>query len=110
MIEGPENVPIRDYLINAGMAVAGGSVRFLQAWRANLDWTRKQIVIEALMTILTAGFVGVLTFLLLRAWGANPLYSAFAVGIMGHAGVEGINLLKEVVANGLKSRSQTPEK
>jgi hypothetical protein len=63
-----------------------------------------------LVNALTAGFSGVLTFWVLRSWSVDPLYTAFAVGIMGHAGPEGLALLKEVVFNAIKSRAQTPPK
>lgn len=107
--QGPGNIPILDYLINGSVALAGAFVRFLRRWRDSIDeWKPKQVVIEGLLDAITAGFVGVLTFWLLASWQIGPLYIAFAVGIMGHMGPEGIALLKDIVTNGLRSRSQTP--
>lgn len=106
---GPGNLPLVDYLINLAIAVAGASVRFLREWRDNFNaWKPGRVVIEGLLAAITAGFVGALTYWVLASWVVGPLYIAFACGIMGHMGPEGIALLKDIVTNGLRSRSQTP--
>lgn len=111
MSQGPGDVPLLDYAINVGVAMVGAAVRFLREWRANYaQWDRKTVVIEAVLNALTAGFSGLLTFWVLQSWSVNPFYVAFAVGIMGHMGPEGIALLKEVITNGLRSRTQPPSK
>lgn len=110
-MQGPGNLPLLDYAINIGIAIVGAAVRFASEWRANFDeWDRKRIALEAFLNATTAGFVGVLTFWVLTSWKVDPLYTAFAVGIMGHAGPEGLLLLKEVVTNGLRSRQAPPPK
>jgi hypothetical protein len=109
--QGPGDIPLLDYAINLGVALVGAAVRFVKEWRANYqDWTAGQVWFEGLANALTAGFSGVLTFWVLRSWGVDPLYTAFAVGIMGHAGPEGLALIKEVVFNAIKARAQTPPK
>lgn len=108
-MNGPDQIPLLDYAINIGIALVGGLVRFLREWRAHLaDWDWKRTLIEWLVGGTTAGFVGLLTFLVLTSWGVDKFYAAFAVGIMGHMGPEGIDLLKEVVTNGLRSRQAPP--
>lgn len=111
MSQGPGDVPLLDYVINVGVAMVGAAVRFLREWRENFaSWDRKRIFIEALLNALTAGFCGLLTFWVLSSWTVNPFYIAFAVGIMGHAGPEGLVLLKEVVFNAMRSRATPPQK
>lgn len=109
MAQGPGDIPAIEYLVNLGTAVVGASIRFAREWQQNFgEWDRKRVAIEAFINAATAGFSGLLTFWILRSWGVDPLYTAFAVGIMGHMGPEGIALLKEIVANGLRSKS-TPK-
>lgn len=111
MSQGPGDIPLLDYAINLGVALVGAAVRFVKDWRANFgQWTAGQVWFEGLANALTAGFSGVLTFWVLRSWSVDPLYTAFAVGIMGHAGPEGLALIKETVFNTIKSRAQTPPK
>ncbi len=111
MSQGPGDIPLMDYAINLGVALVGAVVRFLREWRTNFDtWSAGQVWFEGFTNALTAGFSGVLTFWVLRSWSVDPLYTAFAVGIMGHAGPEGLTLLKEVAVNALKSRATPPQK
>ena len=111
MSQGPGDVPLLDYVINVGVAMVGAAVRFLREWRDNYgQWDRKRIFLEAMLNAITAGFSGLLTFWVLSSWSVGPFYIAFAVGIMGHAGPEGLVLLKEIVTKGLQSRASTPEK
>lgn len=105
-MQGPGDVPLLDYCINVGVALVGAVVRFLREWRSNAQWTRREVFIEALLNATTAGFAGLLTFWVLRSWSVDPFYTAFAVGIMGHAGPEGLALLKEIVANGLRTKAK----
>ena len=105
MSQGPGNLPLLDYAINIGVAIAGASVRFAREWQLNYTaWDRKRIAIEAFINATTAGFVGLLTFWVLTSWKIDPLYTAFAVGIMGHAGPEGLSLLKESLFNAIRSK------
>lgn len=111
MSQGPGDIPLLDYAINLGVAMVGASVRFLKEWRTNFKaWDRRTIVVEALLNALTAGFSGLLTFWVLSSWAVNPFYIAFAVGIMGHAGPEGVALLWETLSNFVRSRAQPPQK
>lgn len=106
MSQGPGDIPFLDYAINLGVALVGAVVRFLREWKANYEaWSSKQVWLEAGSNAITAGFSGVLTFWVLKSWGVDPLYTSFAVGIMGHAGPEGLALLREVATNMLKSRA-----
>lgn len=110
MIEGPSNVPLADYCINIGVALAGASVRFVREWRNNFaTWGPSRVFVEGLFSALTAGFAGLLTFWVLRSWKADPYYIAFAVGIMGHMGPEGIALLTDLLKNGFRARTETPK-
>jgi hypothetical protein len=105
MSQGPGNLPLLDYVINIGVAIVGASVRFAREWQMNYTvWDRKRIAIEAFINATTAGFVGLLTFWVLTSWKIDPLYTAFAVGIMGHAGPEGLSLLKESLFNAIRSK------
>lgn len=111
MSQGPGNLPLLDYAINVGVAIAGASIRFAREWQMNFGaWDRRRVAIEAFINAATAGFVGLLTFWVLTSWKIDPLYTAFAVGIMGHMGPEGIQLLKDVITNGLRSRQAPPSK
>ncbi len=108
-MQGPGDVPLLDYAINVGVALVGAAVRFLREWRANFtEWDRKRIFLEAMLNAITAGFSGLLTFWVLSSWSVNSFYIAFAVGIMGHAGPEGLVLLKDAVFSAIRSKSQTP--
>lgn len=108
-MKGPEDIPFIDYAINIGVAIVGASVRFAREWQTNFaQWDGKRVVLEAFINATTAGFVGLLTFWILASWKVDPFYTAFAVGIMGHMGPDGITLLKDVVTNGLRSRASTP--
>jgi hypothetical protein len=107
--QGPGDVPLLDYVINVGVALIGATVRFLREWRTNFTvWDRKTIFIEAMLNAVTAGFSGLLTFWVLQSWTVNPFYIAFAVGIMGHAGPEGMALLKETAFNAFRAKSNLP--
>ena len=111
MSQGPGDVPLLDYVINVGVAMVGAAVRFLREWREHFtEWDRKRIFIEAFLNALTAGFCGLLTFWVLASWTVNPFYIAFAVGIMGHAGPEGLTLLKELAFNALRKRNESSPK
>ena len=105
-MQGPGDVPLLDYVINVGVALVGAVVRFLRELRSNAQWSRRDIAIEALLNATTAGFAGLLTFWVLRSWNVDPFYTAFAVGIMGHAGPEGLVLHREIVSNGLRSKAK----
>lgn len=109
MSQGPGDIPFLDYVINVGVAIIGGAVRFMRDWRTSYaEWSASRIWIEAVLAALIAGFSGVLTFWVLRGLNTDPLYTAFAVGIMGHMGPEGIALLSDFLKNGFRSRTQTP--
>lgn len=109
MSDGPSNIPLLDYAINLGIALAGAAVRFVREWRTNFtEWQPSRVFIEGLFSALTAGFAGILTMWVLRSWKTDPYYTAFAVGIMGHMGPEGIALLTDLLKNGFRSRSETP--
>lgn len=111
MAQGPGDIPAIDYLVNLGVAVVGASVRFAREWQVNFtEWDRKRILIEAFIAATLAGFSGLLTFWILRSWGVDAFYTAFAVGIMGHAGPEGLSLLREALFNFVKNRASTPPK
>ena len=111
MSQGPGDVPLLDYIINVGVAMVGAAVRFLREWRTNFnEWDRTRVLLEAMLNAITAGFSGLLTFWVLSSWTVNPFYIAFAVGIMGHMGPEGVVLLKEIVTNGLRSKTTPPQK
>lgn len=109
-LKGPGDIPALDYLINLGVAIAGASIRFAREWQMNFAaWDGRRVVIEAFINAMQAGFVGLLTFWILSSWKVDSFYTAFAVGIMGHMGPEGIALLKDVVTNGLRSRTPPPQ-
>lgn len=111
MALGPQDIPILDYAVNLGAALVGGAVRFLKEWRENFrEWEWRRVFFEGVLNAFYAGFAAVLTFWLLYSWKVDPYYSAFACGIMGHMGPEGIALLKDVISNGLKSRTPPPQK
>lgn len=110
MSQGPGDIPLLDYVINLGVALVGAVVRFLREWRTNFDdWSAGQVWFEGFAHAMTAGFSGVLTFWVLRSWSVDPLYTAFAVGIMGHAGPEGLSMLKEAVFSAIKNRAALPK-
>lgn len=111
MTNGPSNIPLLDYAINLGVALVGAFVRFLREWRTNYaEWKAERVLIEAFFSALTAGFSGVLTLWVLRSWNTDPFYTAFAVGVMGHMGPEGIGLLTDLAKNGLNLRASQPPK
>lgn len=110
MTDGPSNIPLLDYAINLGVAFAGAFVRFTREWRNNYaEWKPSRVFLEGLFSAITAGFAGVLTLWILRSWHTDPYYTAFAVGIMGHMGPEGIALLTDLLKNGLQNRSEPPK-
>lgn len=111
MANGPQDIPVLEYVVNLGAALIGGGVRFLKEWRENFSvWERRRVFLEGILNALYAGFAALLTFWLLYSWEVDPYYSAFACGIMGHMGPEGIALLKDLVSNGLRSRTTPPPK
>ena len=109
MDRGPQDIPLLEYLFNIGAALIGGLVRFMREWKENYDtWQKRQVFFEGVLNAVYAGFCALLTFWLLYSWKVDPYYSAFACGIMGHMGPEGIALLKDVIANGLRARTSPP--
>jgi hypothetical protein len=109
MDRGPQDIPVLDYAINLGAAMLGGTVRFMKAWQDNFSvWGGRQVFFEGVLNAVYAGFAALLTFWLLYSWRVDSYYSAFACGIMGHMGPEGIALLKDVLTNGLRSRAAPP--
>jgi LydA holin phage, holin superfamily III len=106
--QGPQDVPLLDYLVNVGIALVGAVVRFLREWQKHFgEWNVMRIAIEAMLSVVTAGFCGLLTFWLFYSWKMDPFYTAFGVGVMGHMGPEGIALLQDSLTNGI--RSKTPK-
>lgn len=104
-MSGPGDIPVLDYLINVGVAVAGSSVRFAREWQQNYGiWEPGRVWIEAFISTATSGFVGILTFWVLSSWKIDAFYTAFAVGIMGHMGPEGLSLLKQRITGDISSR------
>ncbi len=109
-MQGPGDLPVHEYLINIGVALLGASVRFARQWQVNFArWDAKRVWLEAFINAATAGFVGVLTYWALRSVNTDPLYTAFAVGIMGHMGAEALQLFWELASNGLRSRAAPPK-
>lgn len=106
MEKGPQDIPLLEYAINLGAAFGGGAVRWMKEWRENYRvWDRRRVFFEGVLNAVYAGFCALLTFWLLYSWKVDPYYSAFACGIMGHMGPEGIALLKDVISNGLRART-----
>jgi hypothetical protein len=98
-----------EYLLNLGLALLGGFVRFARVWQANFtEWRWNRVVFEGFLNAIYAGFAALLTFMLLSSWHVDKFYTIFACGIMGHMGPEGITLLTEVISNGLRSRAGPP--
>lgn len=75
------------------ISVSGGLVAYLQALA---EPGAKFVWVFAVARVTLAGFVGVLTFLLLSELSISSNMKSFLTGVMGYFGVEGINLLKEV--------------
>lgn len=106
---GPQHIPLIDYFINLGLALLGGLVRFARVWQTNFTtWKWQRVAFEGFLNAIYAGFAALLTFMLLSSWNVDLFYSAFACGIMGHMGPEGITLLTEVISNGIRSKSSPP--
>jgi len=109
MSHGPQDIPGLEYVVNVGAALIGGAVRFVKEWRDNFQtWSRPRAFLEGALNGLYAGFTGLLTFWLLYSWKVDPYYSAFASGLMGHMGPEGLSLFKDMIVNGLRTRSPNP--
>lgn len=107
--QGPQHIPLIDYLINLGLAMVGGLVRFARVWQTNFaTWRWQRVAFEGFLNAIYAGFAALLTFMLLASWNVDKFYAAFACGIMGHMGPEGITLLTEVISNGFRAKSNVP--
>ena len=107
----PTDLPVVDYVVNGAVALVGGAVRFLKLWAQNYpDWAPPRVAIEAAIATMTAGFVGALTYWVMAAYGFSGLQIAAACGIMGHAGPDGLAMLKDAFLNAIRSRIESPQK
>jgi hypothetical protein len=99
----PEKDPFNYSLITYAwvifLAVWGGVVSFYRKMRTGA--VRAFNVTELVGEIVTAGFVGVITFWLCEASGFHPLITAAFVGISGHMGSRGIFALEQLLGNRL---------
>lgn len=101
--EGPKNIPPIEYLINVGIALLGGLVSFVRAWRESwakpeATMSKKQLWLLAFERVLCAGFAGVLMLWFLKSYGINDYYIAFSVAVAGHMGPEAMDLFKGAVS------------
>lgn len=116
---GPKSIPVVDYLINLGVAIAGGLVSFARLWRESLArpeaaMSRQQLWLLATERVLTAGFAGVLMLWFLKSYGINDYYIAFAVAVAGHMGPEAMDLFKGAIGGRVRNltdnQTGTPQK
>jgi hypothetical protein len=90
------------YLWVGGLAIAGGFVNWIQ--KVKKGEARPFNFPELFGELLTAGFVGVLTFFLCESAGMGQTLSAFFIGIAGHMGSRAIFLAEGYVEKWAKQR------
>jgi len=93
----PEKDPTSYSLLTYGwvvmLAVVGGVISHLTKLQAERKFSMFRFVID----IVTAGFVGVLTFWICEAAKMNPLMTASFIGISGHMGSRILFLVETIL-------------
>ncbi|OOR90229.1 hypothetical protein B0181_04985 [Moraxella caviae] len=85
------------------LAVLGGFVGFIR--RLNESKEKQPlgfIFVRLLSEIVISVFAGIVTFLICKAWSIEPLYTAVAVAISGHAGGRAIDSATDLVKKRFK--------
>ena len=88
----PTTYSVLTYLWVVALAAWGGVVNYTRKVRAGE--APRFSAMELVGEIFTAGFVGLLTFLLCEAAALNKLVSAALVGIAGHMGSRAIFMME----------------
>lgn len=89
----PTSYELLTYLWVIGLAMTGGAVGFYEKWKRR--HSRVFSVIEFAGEIVTAGFIGVITFWLCEAANISQLITAASVGVSGHMGSRSLFALKK---------------
>ena len=84
----PFNYSVITYLWVMGLAMWGGIVSFMRKVREGV--VHRFSIVELVGELVTAGFIGVITFWLCEWADMPPLLSAAFVGISGHMGSRAI--------------------
>lgn len=95
----PSSYSLLTYLWVIALGMWGGLVSFYGKLRKGE--VRIFNITELIGEIVTAGFVGVLTFWLCESSELNPLLSAALIGISGHMGSRGIYAMELLMSNKL---------
>ena len=98
----PLSYPLWTYLWVFLLSAAGGLVSF--ARKVQVGETRWCNLMELLGEIVTAAFVGVLTFWLCEAASVSPLLTAALVGVTSHMGTRAIFLIEKMAQRSIEKR------
>jgi len=101
-IKNPLSYSLREYGVILGIALLGGLVRWISAVK------RKEagmLSISSLVgELVISSFAGLLTFWLCESFGVNPLWTAAAAGLAGHAGGSGIAWLERTAKKQVEAK------
>lgn len=101
-IKHPLSYSLKEYGVILGIALLGGLVRWISAIR------RKEagmLSISSLVgELVISAFAGLLTFWLCESFGVNPLWTAAAAGLAGHAGGSGIAWLERTAKKQVEAK------
>lgn len=101
-IKHPLSYSLREYGVILGIALLGGLVRWISAIK------RKEagmLSISSLVgELVISAFAGLLTFWLCESFGVNPLWTAAAAGLAGHAGGSGIAWLERTAKKQVEAK------
>jgi NhaP-type Na+/H+ and K+/H+ antiporter len=98
----PLSYPLLTYLWVFLLSAAGGFVSFMR--KVQLGVSRWCNLMEFLGELVTAAFVGVLTFWLCEAAGMSPLLTAALVGVTSHMGTRAIFLIEKMAQRSVERR------
>ena len=100
MIEkDPSTYTLLTYFWVIGLSMWGGVVSFYR--KVKTGQVRAFNFVELVGELVTAAFIGVLTFWLCEAAGFSPLITAACVGVSGHMGSRGVFALELFMAKKL---------
>lgn len=104
-VKDPLSYSLGQYGFMLGISVLGGLVSWsarVRAGKAN-PWSINELIGE----VATSAFAGLLSFYLCEWAGFPPLLTASVVGISGHMGTRGIQMLERIGEERLKAWAGT---
>lgn len=104
-IKTPLSYSLAEYAVVLGVALLGGLANwYIKARNSAQGYSLAALVGE----LCVSAFAGVLAFWICEAIGIDPLLTAAAVGMAGHAGARGLDWLERIIQRHAEARLGGP--